>query len=40
MAMSFWSLEPTVVQRRPSTRWYEVTTDVAVGQMRQIELLR
>jgi hypothetical protein len=23
----------------PSTRWYEVTTDVAVGQMRQIELL-
>jgi hypothetical protein len=23
----------------PSTRWYEVTTDVAVGQMRQIELI-
>jgi hypothetical protein len=23
----------------PATRWYEVTTDVAVGQMRQIELV-
>ncbi len=23
----------------PGTRWYEVTTDVAVGQMRQIELI-
>ena len=39
MAMSSSSPAPTAGPTPKSTRWYEVTTDIAVGQMRQLEFV-